>query len=82
MRHGAEDKGIAIRPDGFILLADLLAVRKIEKMRIGIPEVQWIVENSNKKRFDLREENGEMYIRAVQGHSMESVQTEELLEQI
>ena len=82
LRHGAENKGIAIRPDGFILLDDLLAVRKIEKMRIGRPEVEWIVNNNDKKRFELREEDGKMYIRATQGHSMQSVQTEDLLEQI
>ena len=45
-------------------------------------EVQFIVASNDKKRFELSEEEGVLLIRAVQGHSMKTVQTEELLEKI
>ena len=41
--------------------------------------MQFIVNNNDKKRFELLEENSVWFIRAVQGHSMATVQTEDLL---
>ena len=43
LRHGAESKGIEIRPDGFILLSDLLSVKSITRINIGLEEVKHIV---------------------------------------
>lgn len=54
-----------IRPDGFIYLADLLAVKKIQKMNVGEAEVQQIVDTNDKKRFELKVEEGVKLIRAV-----------------
>ena len=51
-------------------------------MRVGVPEVQHIVDNNDKKRFELKQEEGVMLIRATQGHSIQTVQTEELLQKI
>ena len=41
-----------------------------------------VVDNNDKKRFELTEEDGKSYIRAAQGHSMTAVATEELLKEI
>ena len=51
-------------------MEDLLNHRSMKKIKVGISDVQYIVNNNDKKRFELLEENGVMYIRAVQGHSM------------
>ena len=82
LRHGAEKEGLLIRSDGYIYLADLLNVKSLKKMNAGVPEVEYIVQNNDKKRFELKQEDGVMLIRATQGHSIQTVQTEELLEKI
>ena len=65
LRHGAENKGIEIRPDGFILLSDLLSQKNISRMKIGLKEVHHIVKSCSKQRFELKEEDGMMLIRAT-----------------
>ena len=75
LRHGAEKEGLMIRSDGYILMEDLLNHRTMKKIKVGIKDVQFIVNNNDKKRFELLEENGVWFIRAVQGHSMATVQT-------
>ena len=54
LRHGAEKEGLLIRSDGYIYLADLLNVKSLEKMNAGVPEVEYIVQNNDKKRFELK----------------------------
>ena len=82
LRHGAEKEGIQIRPDGFIYLQDLLEVKNLKKMKVGLPQVQHIVNTNDKKRFELKQDSGVWLIRAVQGHSIQAVQTEDLLQKI
>ena len=82
LRHGAAKEGIQIRPDGFIYLTDMLAHKSMTKIRVGEADVECIVNNNDKKRFELTEEMGVKLIRAVQGHSLTEVKTEELLTQI
>ena len=82
LRHGAEERGIQVRPDGYILLSDLLAVKGMKNLGANINVVKHIVANNDKKRFELKEEGGVMLIRATQGHSMSTVKTEELLTKI
>jgi 2'-phosphotransferase len=73
LRHGAERAGMMIRSDGYILLEDLLSHRSMRKLRVGLPDVQYIVNTNDKKRFELLQEGEEWLIRAVQGHSMATV---------
>ena len=73
LRHGAEKEGIQIRPDGFIYLQDLLEVKNLKKMKVGLPQVQHIVNTNDKKRFELKQDSGVWLIRAVQGHSIQAV---------
>lgn len=71
-----------MRPDGFIYLDDLLAVKSVSKLNVDFAIIEHIVNNNDKKRFELKEEQNVKLIRAVQGHSMTQVKTEELLTKI
>ena len=71
-----------IRPDGYIPLDDVLAVNSIKKLRPSIDDVFTVVEDNNKKRFEMKpnEKFPDLWlIRAVQGHTIKTVQDEELL---
>ena len=45
LRHGAKKENIAIRPDGFVFLDDILKLDQLkkEKKKIALPEVQAMV---------------------------------------
>lgn len=80
LRHGAEKEKVPIRPDGFVRLRDALDVQRIRSIRlppgqraVGLQEVREVVESNEKKRFELRQEGDEVWIRAVQGHSLSNV---------
>ncbi|KAF9328047.1 hypothetical protein BG006_008733 [Podila minutissima] len=80
LRHNAESQGIAIRPDGYCLLSDVMAHSKFKKFTVA--DVMDVVETNDKKRFEVMEEVMEdkegvvtkTYIRAVQGHSIKAVE--------
>ena len=44
--------------------------------------IQRVVDNNDKKRFEIVERGHHQYIRATQGHSMKEVETEALLTKI
>lgn len=71
LRHGAKEVGIAIDSQGWVLVADLMAVAKRDKKSFTREELDFIVENNNKKRFAFSEDG--LSIRASQGHSNESI---------
>lgn len=54
----------------------------MSKLGTNIEVVKHIVATCPKQRFQLKEEDGTMLIRASQGHSMSTVKTEELLTKI
>ncbi|KAF9306551.1 hypothetical protein BGZ74_005126 [Mortierella antarctica] len=80
LRHNAESQGIAIRPDGYCLLSDVMAHSKFKKFTVA--DVMGVVETNDKKRFEVMEEVMEdkegvvtkTFIRAVQGHSIKAVE--------
>lgn len=87
LRHRAEKLGLNIRPDGYVPIDQLLQLKI--KTFSGIPlcshtidDVQEAVKNDNKQRFSVREENGQLYIRANQGHTVMVVESDELLKPI
>lgn len=47
-----------------------------------LEQIKYVVDNNDKKRFTLIEEQGEYWIRANQGHSIKIVNQEALLERI
>ena len=70
--------------DGFVDLGEL--IEKFFMTNGGkIPtllDIQTVVDNNEKKRFELVEEKGRFKIRAVQGHTMTAVKNEDLLTQL
>lgn len=80
LRHRAQAMKLPIRCDGFLELELLLS--RHEFRNTNEEEVKWVVMNSDKKRFEIKIFDGKEYIRAVQGHSMSIVKTDELLEEI
>lgn len=82
MRHDAENQGLQIRPDGFISLDDVLNVDYIKRLRPTVDDVFTVVEDNNKKRFEVKknEQFADLWlIRAVQGHTIKAVKDEDLL---
>ena len=50
--------------------------------KTNFEEIMQIVVGNDKQRFQVMEEEGMMYIRAVQGHTIKTINDEELLEEI
>ena len=69
LRHKASSMGVRIRPDGFCSLDEVLTCnRDMKNFNATIEDVQYVVYENDKQRFELREEGGLWLIRAVQGH--------------
>ena len=82
LRHGAVDHKINIRPDGFVYLDELL---KKGKLKARFEQIQRIVQNNDKKRFEMVKDDVEPFgwkIRAVQGHTLRMVDQDKLLTRI
>jgi putative RNA 2'-phosphotransferase len=62
LRHGANERGLAMGDDGFAAIVDVL-----QQLRMSRLELDEVVAENNKARFEVR--GGQ--IRAVQGHSLE-----------
>ncbi|XP_010264162.1 PREDICTED: tRNA 2'-phosphotransferase 1-like [Nelumbo nucifera] len=87
LRHMATELNLDIRNDGYVKVNDLLKMNM--KTYANIPlrshtvdEVREAVRKDNKQRFSLLEENGELLIRANQGHTIEIIESESLLKPI
>ena len=80
LRHRAVELKIPISPAGYVSVSILLKHPMIAKFDVTMKDIQKIVEENNKKRFGLVEnEKGEWMIRAVQGHTMKQVNSDLLL---
>ena len=66
-----------MRPDGFVSLAAALKTKRFKRRKIKVADVEDLVGNCPKQRFELATIAGEKCIRAVQGHSMRSVRDAE-----
>ncbi|KAJ7069702.1 KptA family-domain-containing protein [Mycena amicta] len=71
LRHGAQSEGLAMRSDGFVKVADLLANPRVNSL--DLPQLQEMVKVDLKQRFALIQEETTWWIKANQGHSMKSV---------
>eukprot|EP00123_Amoebidium_parasiticum_P020465 comp5033_c0_seq1/m.1132 comp5033_c0_seq1/g.1132 ORF comp5033_c0_seq1/g.1132 comp5033_c0_seq1/m.1132 type:complete len:288 (-) comp5033_c0_seq1:24-887(-) len=74
LRHAAAKQNIPMRADGFCLVSTILSHR--EYRGFTLDELKAVVENNDKKRYLLREEEGQLWIRANQGHSLKDVEVE------
>ncbi|KAL6557240.1 hypothetical protein OROMI_017590 [Orobanche minor] len=84
LRHMASELKLDMRSDGYVKIQDLLKldIRTFASVPLGshtIDEVREAVRRDTKQRFSILEENGELLIRANQGHSIQTVETESLL---
>jgi len=80
LRHAADKVGLALNPDGFCLLSDLLALDSMKGVTVDM--VQRVVDTDAKGRFTLKRDGDVLFIRANQGHSMKSVIAEDLLTKV
>ncbi|KAI0676105.1 KptA family-domain-containing protein [Trametes maxima] len=77
LRHGSQSEGLAMRPDGYVRVDELLQRPKLREL--SFDALQQIVKDDAKGRYSLSLEadpktGGESWwIRANQGHSMKSV---------
>eukprot|EP00929_Paragymnodinium_shiwhaense_P118910 TRINITY_DN907_c5_g1_i2.p1 TRINITY_DN907_c5_g1~~TRINITY_DN907_c5_g1_i2.p1 ORF type:complete len:531 (+),score=169.83 TRINITY_DN907_c5_g1_i2:105-1697(+) len=82
LRHKATDLGIDIRSDGYCSLDAIMALPWLKELNCTKADVEQVVRESDKKRFELKEETGMCYIRAVQGHSIKTIDDEQLLRKL
>ncbi|XP_052479066.1 uncharacterized protein LOC105765757 isoform X3 [Gossypium raimondii] len=87
LRHMATELNLNMRSDGYVKVEDLLklnmrAFANIPLRSQTVDDIKEAVRKDNKQRFSLLEENGELLIRANQGHTVMTVQSERLLKQI
>ncbi|KAG6554897.1 hypothetical protein Mapa_003481 [Marchantia paleacea] len=87
LRHQAVDLNIKLRSDGYAEVKQLL--RLSMKTGSGRPMSSYTVDDvlqavklDSKQRFGIKEEDGVLLIRANQGHTIKSVETEQLLKPI
>lgn len=78
LRHGAQKVGVNIDKAGWVLVPDLLAYinRNYKADPWTAEHIKRMVKTSDKQRYALKEEQGNLYIRANQGHSMQQVEVE------
>ena len=83
LRHGAEDaRGIKMRSDGYVPIAQILRQQKAKNWELTELHIRAETKINEKQRFQIETIDGVPMIRASQGHTMKSVETEELLEKI
>ena len=82
LRHTANADSIAVQADGFCPVRELLELQVFKALSCSVADIVDVVESSNKKRFQLSEETGELMVRAAQGHSMTNVEDALVLESL
>ncbi|KAG8363397.1 hypothetical protein BUALT_Bualt19G0018100 [Buddleja alternifolia] len=87
LRHMASQLNLDMRSDGYVKVQDLLKLNlktfaNVPLRSHTIDDVREAVRKDNKQRFGLVEENGDLLIRANQGHTVVTVETESLLKPI
>ncbi|XP_078162196.1 uncharacterized protein LOC144557492 isoform X2 [Carex rostrata] len=87
LRHMASELNLNMRSDGYVRVNDLLNLNiqtfaKIPLKSHTVEEVREAVRRDNKQRFSLLEEDGQLFIRANQGHTIKAVESEHLLKPI
>eukprot|EP01051_Picozoa_sp_SAG22_P032139 SAG22_NODE_13398_length_408_cov_0.831715_1_plen_114_part_01 len=80
LRHGAEKAGLEMGADGYVPLADVLALPQLS--RWSAEDVREVVRTNDKQRFALERQGGVEVIRANQGHTLRTVEDEALLTEI
>lgn len=71
LRHGEKDLNITFDKEGWLSIAELLAIASHEKKQLTQEDIEQVVATNDKKRYQISEDG--LFIRAVQGHSNESI---------
>mmetsp|Transcript_101181 Transcript_101181/g.200985 ORF Transcript_101181/g.200985 Transcript_101181/m.200985 type:complete len:616 (-) Transcript_101181:92-1939(-) len=81
LRHAAHKLDVTIRKDGFVRLREIMKLRNFRPY--DLEELMAVVYFDEKERYTMvREYDGELLIRANQGHTMKVVEDDLLLETI
>lgn len=76
LRHKPEHIGIQLNQEGWTNIAELIKAAQKHNAPLNQQLIETIVEQNDKKRFQISEDG--LQIRAVQGHSSQSVQRQML----
>lgn len=87
LRHQAAEMNLAMSSDGYVRVHDLLKLSMKTRSHqpltsYSIDDIKQAVQQDNKQRMGLKDDNGVLFIRANQGHTLETVKTEHLLKPI
>ncbi len=81
LRHGAAKNNIPIDSEGYVSVAVILALKEFKD--VDIDYIRNVVKEDEKKRYQLRtDSSGQLFIRAVQGHSIKTLDHELMMETI
>lgn len=80
LRHQAVNEGYAIDEDGYIFIEELLKSNKFKSLKTTKQDIFDVVANDNKNRFELSVSKDK--IRAVQGHSIKTLDANKILTKI
>jgi len=76
LRHRATEMGVPIRDDGFVLIVDL---QEKGGMKASFEDIQQLIESSKFQRFQLVQEDSNWMIRALEGHSIPTVDSSKII---
>ena len=79
LRHGATEEGLSMDSSGYVRVSELLQHPKFTHFTLD--DIHEVVLHNDKKRFALKEEGGELFIRATQGHSINVSSTQTVLDE-
>ena len=65
LRHGADKEGIHMNSGGYVMMADLLQYLNRGQKKVTKEFIYSIVEDNEKKRYEVLTEDGIEYIRAA-----------------
>ncbi|XWS45921.1 hypothetical protein CRYUN_Cryun14cG0020800 [Craigia yunnanensis] len=87
LRQMATELNLNMRSDGYVKVEDLLKLNlktfaNVPLRSHTVDDIKEAVRKDNKQRFSLLKENEELLIRANQGHTVSTVESESLLKQI
>jgi len=83
LRHRALEEGLHITEEGYVRLADILELEHMASVGYTVAEVEALVERQDeKRRFGFTRWDGELWVRANQGHTMRVVQDDKLLKPV
>ncbi|CAL9729542.1 tRNA 2'-phosphotransferase [Monosporozyma unispora] len=77
LRHGAVKENLSIDSNGYIPLQQLLAHNRLKTHKCTHEDIMRIVQNNDKKRFNIKLIDGAECIAATQGHSIKNVHPDE-----